>query len=115
MVTKWSLYWADLNPIRGSEQSGIRPVLVISNDIVNEVLPVVTVLPVSSIKDHARIYSTEVLLTKEVSSLPKSSVVMIHQIRTIAKERIGSPCGGVYQENIRQVINEAIKLYFDLI
>lgn len=114
MVTKWSLYWADLNPIRGSEQSGIRPVLVISNDIVNEVLPVVTVLPISSVKDNTRIYPTEILLSKEVSSLPKNSVAMIHQIRTIAKERIGSQCGGVYHNNVRQVINEAIKQYFEL-
>jgi len=114
MVTKWSIYWADLSPIRGSEQSGMRPVLVISNDIVNEVLPVITILPISSVKENTRIYSTEVLLTKEVSSLPKNSVAMIHQIRTISKERVGSSCGSVSVEWVRLAINEAIKQYFEL-
>lgn len=114
MVTKWSIYWADLNPIKGSEQNGIRPVLVISNDIVNEVLPVITVLPISSVKENTRVYSTEVMLTREISSLPKDSVAMIQQIRTISKERIGAPCGGVSDERSRQTINEALRQYFEL-
>lgn len=114
MVTKWSIYWADLNPVKGSEQAGIRPVLVISNDIINGVLPVVTILPISSVQEHMRIYSTEVFLSKEVSTLPKSSVVMIHQIRTISKERIGSLCGTISSEITKEAIIEALGQYFDL-
>jgi mRNA interferase MazF len=114
MVTKWSLYWADLNPIRGSEQAGVRPVLVISNDIVNEVLPVITVIPVSSIKPETRIYVTEVLLTQAVSSLPRDSVAMIHQVRTISKDRLGQQCGRIEQDIVREQIKEAICNYLEL-
>ncbi len=114
MVTKWSLYWADLNPIRGSEQAGTRPVLVISNNMVNEVLPNVTVIPVSSMKQLTKIYPTEVFLSMEVTSLPKPSVAMIHQIRTISKERIGALCGVVHDEAIRQEIHRNMMQYFDL-
>ena len=114
MVTKWSIYWADLNPIKGSEQSGSRPVLVISNDIANKLLPVITILPLSSVKENARVYATEIFLAKEVTSLSKISVAMIHQIRTISKDRIDKPCGYINDQRIRQAINDTIKQYFEL-
>ena len=83
MVKKWHIFWAELDPVQGSEQAGRRPVLVISNDISNRILPVVTILPLSSVKINSRIYITEILIKKEISSLSKDSVAMIHQIRTI--------------------------------
>ena len=114
MVKKWSLYWASLDPATGSEQAGIRPVLVISNDIVNEILPVVTVIPASSMKDKSRIYPTEVYIPLEKSALPKNSIVMVHQIRTIAKERLGNQCGSIDDNLIRHSINVVMKEYFEL-
>ncbi len=114
MVKMWSIYWTSLDPIIGSEQAGIRPSLIISNNIVNEVLPVVTVLPLSSIKKSNRIYPTEVFLPRKLSLLPKDSVIMIHQIRTIAKERIGSKCGDINDENIRSNIKYTLRQYFEL-
>ena len=114
MVKKWSLYWASLDPVIGSEQAGTRPVLVISNDIVNEILPVITVIPVSSMKDKSKIYPTEVYLPLEKSSLPKNSIAMVHQIRTIAKERLVTRCGSINDNMIRQSINIVLKEYFVL-
>lgn len=114
MVEKWCIYWVSLDPVVGSEQSGTRPALVVSNDIVNEVLPIVTILPLSSVKDNSHIYPTEVLLSKEISSLPKESVVMIHQIRTISKERLGRQCGKICDEGIKSNIENVMKSYFDL-
>ena len=114
MVKMWSVYWTNLDPIIGSEQAGTRPSLVISNDTVNEVMPVVTVLPLSSIKKSSRIYPTEVFLPQTLSSLPKDSVAMIHQIRTIAKARIGSKCGDINDESIRANIKYVIRQYFEL-
>jgi len=114
MVKKWSLYWASLDPIIGSEQAGTRPVLVISNDMVNEILPVVTIIPVSSVKNNSSIYPTEVFLPVEKSMLPKPSVVMAHQIRTISKERLGNLCGNIEDGYIKHQINTVIKTYFDL-
>jgi mRNA interferase MazF len=114
MVKKWSIYWTSLDPTIGSEQAGMRPSLIISNDIVNEVLPVVTVLPLSSIKKSNRIYPTEVFLPRELSLLPKDSVIMIHKIRTISKERIGPKCGDINNEKIRSNIKDVLRQYFEL-
>lgn len=114
MVKKWHIYWVSLDPVTGSEQSGTRPVLVISNDAVNEVLPVATILPISSVKIGSYIYPTEVFLPKDKSSLPKDSVIMIHQIKTISKERILNQIGSINDENIKNAINDAMKNYFEL-
>lgn len=114
MVNKWSLYWASLDPATGSEQAGTRPVLVVSNNMVNEILPVITVIPVSSIKEKDRIYPTEVYLPLEKSMLPKNSVAMIHQIRTISKTRLGDMCGSISDNAIRQDIHRVLKEYFEL-
>jgi Growth inhibitor len=114
MVKKWSLYWVNLEPVVGSEQSGIRPVVAISNDMVNEILPIVTILPISSMKKNSRIYPTEVLLKPEVSGLQKPSIVMIHQVRTISKQRIGNKCGEIKDEKIIAEINDTLREYFEV-
>lgn len=114
MVKKWSLYWVDLEPVIGSEQSGVRPALVISNDIVNEILPIVTVLPVSTLKQNSNIYPTEVLLKPTISGLNKLSVTMVHQIRTISKARIGKKCGEITDDKTKNEILEAMREYFEL-
>ena len=59
---QWHIFWAELSPIKGSEQSGKRPVLVISSETVNSVLPVVTVIPLTTVKPGRQIYPTETLL-----------------------------------------------------
>lgn len=114
MVKKWSLYWVDHDPVIGSEQSGVRPALVISNDMVNEILPVVTILPISTLKQDGRVYPTEVLLTSEVSGLKKPSVVMIHQIRTVSRLRIGKKCGEINNARFKEEIEDAIREYFEI-
>lgn len=112
VVEKWSLYWVTLDPITGSEQAGTRPALVISNDMVNEILPVVTILPLSSVKSSSRVYPTEVFLSKESSGLPKDSVIMVHQVRTIDKVRIGKLCGWISDIAIRGRVDDVVREYF---
>ena len=114
MVKKWSLYWVNHDPVQGSEQSGVRPALIISNDIVNETLPVVTILPVSSLKQDGRVYPTEVLLEKQLSGLPKHSLIMIHQIRTVSKLRIGKKCGEILDIRVKTAIIDTMKEYFEI-
>jgi mRNA interferase MazF len=114
MVKKWSFYWVNLDPVIGSEQAGRRPVLVISNDIVNEILPIVTVIPVSSVKDKFKVYPTEVYLPSEKSALPKDSVAMVHQIRTISKERLMDNCGSIEDDVLRNEVNAVLAEYFEL-
>ena len=115
MVKKWDVYFLNLDPIKGSEQRGTRPVLVISNDAVNQFLTVFTCIPFSSVKPGDKIYPTEVLLTTAESGLPKDSVLMLQQIRTVSQERIaGKRISAINDAAIRKKINRALALYFEL-
>lgn len=114
MVNKWEIYFCNLDPTEGSEQRGTRPVLIISTDSVNHNLTVSTVLPLSSVKVNDRIYPTEVLLPEKVSGLPKLSVAMVQQIRTVAHSRLKNKVGTITDEETRQKIEDACRQYFDL-
>lgn len=115
VITKWDIFFVDLNSTMGSEQKGKRPVLVISNDSVNRHLPIFTCIPFSSVKEGKNIYPTEVFLKTDDSGLSKDSVLMIHQIRTLSKERIiGEKVNSITNNLIKRQIEEAIILYFDL-
>ncbi|EEG77759.1 type II toxin-antitoxin system PemK/MazF family toxin [Dethiobacter alkaliphilus] len=105
---RWSIFWANLDPVVGSEQAGMRPVIVVSSETVNQRLPVVAVLPLTSLRSSGKVYPTEVFLAKEVTGLPKDSVVMAHQIRTIAKNRLGEQCGKVASAKLQVAIREAL-------
>jgi mRNA interferase MazF len=111
---QWWVFWAYLDPVVGSEQAGTRPVLVVSNEIMNEALPVVTVLPLTSHKPGRRIYSTEVLLPAKVAGQPMDSIAMAHQIRTISKERLQTGYGQLEDPSLRQAVRAAMRLYLAL-
>lgn len=111
---QWGIFWADLDPTKGSEQYGQRPVLVISSEEVNQSLPIVTILAITSAKPDRKVYSVETYLNSEDTKLPKNSIVMAHQIRAISKERLADKCGSIESEEIREKIKKAIKIYLDL-
>jgi len=83
-MNQYDVYLADLNPTVGREQFGKRPVLIISNNYEN-VLDVITIIPITSLKLGRRIYPNEVLLKNE---LEKPSILLCQQIRTISKNRL---------------------------
>jgi mRNA interferase MazF len=83
-MNQYDVYLADLNPTIGREQRGKRPVLIISNNYEN-LLDVVTILPITSLKRNRRVYPNEFLLKTE---LEKPSIVLCQQIRTISKQRL---------------------------
>lgn len=115
MVTfQWGVFWADLDPTKGSEQSGVRPVLVISAEEVNNALPVVTVISLTSFKPGRKVYPIEVLLSSESTGLPKDSIAMAHQIRAISKERLREKCGEISSDEIRTKIKDSIRIYLDM-
>ncbi|MBI1810876.1 MAG: type II toxin-antitoxin system PemK/MazF family toxin [Nitrospirae bacterium] len=114
MNYKWRIFSADLNPVTGSEQRGKRPVLVISDEDFNIVMPVVTVLPLTSLKEGRKIYPNEVLLKKGTAGLPHDSVVLAHQIRTISKQRLKDTIGLIADYSICENINEALKVHLNL-
>jgi mRNA interferase MazF len=112
--TRWEVYIADLEPSAGSEQGGQRPVLIISNNDFNRVMPVITVIPLTSLKSGRRIYPSEVLLKKGCANLENDSLTLTYQIRTISKKRLTKLLGSVKDQEKQQEIETAIKLHLDL-
>ncbi len=100
-VLRGEIRWADLNPVRGHEQAGQRPVLILSHDIFNERSGTVIVVALTSQPQRADFPLT---LELSVKTLPKRSWVKISQIRTLAIERIGRRIGRATPEEIAQVI-----------
>jgi len=114
MVNKWDIYYCNLDPTIGSEQKGRRPVLIISTNAVNHYLPVSSILPLSSVNPGDRIYPTEVLLDMSVTGLPKLSVAMVQQIRTISHNRLSTLSGSITDTKTQEAILDACRNYFDL-
>lgn len=111
---KWKIFWADLDPVQGSEQAGKRPVLVVSNEIINEALPVIAVLPLTTVKPGRTIYPTEALLTAVDNQLPEASIAMAHQVRTLAKSRLLQQCGEVTLSDVQEQVQQALRIHLDL-
>jgi mRNA interferase MazF len=101
-ILRGEIRWADLNPVRGREQAGRRPVLVLSHDVFNERSGTVIAVAVTSQPQRAGFP-----LTLELKSrgLPKQSWVKISQIRTLAVERLGRRLGRALPEEIAQVVD----------
>lgn len=115
MVTlckRGEVYFADLNPVRGREQGGRRPVLIIQNDIGNRHSPVTIVAAITSAVSE-RAYPTEVRLAAGLGGLPRESAVLLNQIKTIDKERLEQRLGQLDAAAMRQV-DEAIELSLGL-
>jgi mRNA interferase MazF len=100
-ILRGDIRWADLNPIIGREQSGTRPVLVLSHDVFNDRSQTVIAVALTSQPQRAGFP-----LTLEISSkgLPKRSLVKISQIRTLSIERIGKKIGEAAPEEVQQVV-----------
>lgn len=86
-IKRGEVYYADLSPVIGSEQGGVRPVLIIQNDIGNKYSPTVIVAAITSQLAKARI-PTHVELSASEYNLPKDSVILLEQVRTIDKRRL---------------------------
>ena len=100
-ILRGDIRWADLNPVRGREQEGLRPVLIISHDIFNERSGTVIAIALTSQPQRAGFPLT---LELKTVNLPKQSWAKISQIRTLSVERIGKIIGKVSPEEIEQVI-----------
>jgi mRNA interferase MazF len=111
---QWQLLRADLEPVRGSEQAGDRPVLVVSRESFNESLPTFAVVPVTTRKPGRRIYSTEVLLPAGMAGNPNDSVIMAHQVRTIDQVRVHRSYGRLEDEEIRMQVRAALITFLEI-
>lgn len=86
-LKRGDIFFAELNPVQGSEQGGIRPVLVVQNDVGNNFSPTTIILPITSKLAKAKL-PTHVALSRRESGLSRDSVVLAEQIRTIDKVRL---------------------------
>ena len=100
-ILRGEIRWADLNPVRGREQAGLRPVLVLSHDVFNERSGTVIAVALTSQPQRAGFPLT---LELQAAKLPKRSWVEVSQIRTLAVERIGARLGRASPEEVSQVV-----------
>ncbi len=107
-IKRWGIYRPGLDSVVGSEQGKTRPVLVISENAINDLLNVVNVIPITSRKEGRRIYPNEAGLPNTDSGLPKDSIALCYQIRTLDKQRLTHLYGEVTDTSIRQEILEAL-------
>lgn len=101
-IRRGEIYYADLSPVVGSEQGGIRPVLIIQNDVGNKYSPTVIVSAITSKIDKAKI-PTHIELKAQDYGLAKNSVVLLEQIRTIDKRRLKEKIGILDEFKIKQI------------
>jgi mRNA interferase MazF len=104
LVRRGDIFYADLSPVVGSEQGGVRPVLVIQNDIGNKFSPTIIVSAITSQLDKARL-PTHIEISGEKYGLNKNSVVLLEQVRTIDKRRLREKAGHLDSYLMRRVDN----------
>ena len=107
-IKRGDIFLANLEPAKGSEQGGIRPVLIIQNDISNKHSPVTIISAITS-KIFEKEYPTNVFVSKEDSKLDKDSTVLLNQIRTIDSSRLMKKIGLLDNFTMNQV-DMAIKI-----
>ena len=101
-MKRGEIYFADLDPVIGSEQGGIRPVLIIQNDLGNRFSPTVIVLPLTSRQGKAH-FRTHVPLMPPVGGVKKPSVILCEQVRTLEKSRLRQRLGRLPVEKMALV------------
>lgn len=113
--SRWSIWLANLDPIVGSEQGKTRPVIIISENRINELLSIVNVLPLTSFKEGTPVYPNEVLLPSDKSGLPNTSIVLCYQIRTLDKRRLLKCYGELTSNDFQEEIINALKFQLGIV
>ena len=108
MIKRGELYYADLSPVVGSEQGGIRPILIVQNDTGNKYSPTIIAAAVTSKLNKAKL-PTHIELSASEFGLPKDSVILLEQIRTLDKKRLKQFMGTVDQKQMKE-IDKKIKI-----
>jgi mRNA-degrading endonuclease toxin of MazEF toxin-antitoxin module len=113
-LRKWDIAWAMLDPAHGHEQAGRRPVLVYCNDVIAAAIELVAVLPITTMKKQRRVYPTEALLRADPAGLDADSLVLCHQLRTVATSRLSPPFGAVADPAMQAAVDRAVRVWLDL-
>ena len=113
VIKRGDILYADLSPVIGSEQGGVRPVLVIQNDIGNKYSPTVIVAAITSQINKAKL-PTHVEINAEEYGISKDSVILLEQIRTIDKKRLKEKVGHLSEEMMKKV-DDGLQVSFGLV
>lgn len=111
-VKRGDIYYADLSPVVGSEQGGLRPVLIIQNDVGNKYSPTVIAAAITSKLDKTKL-PTHIDIYADGVGLAKDSVVLLEQVRTIDKKRLKEKMGHL-NDSVMRDVNNAIGISFGL-
>lgn len=112
IVKRGDIFYADLSPVIGSEQGGVRPVLVIQNDVGNKYSPTIIIAAITSQINKARL-PTHIEINAPDFGLPKNSVVLLEQIRTIDKKRLREKIGR-FNEDLMRTVDDGLKISIGL-
>ena len=113
VIKRGDMFYADLSPVVGSEQGGIRPVIIIQNDVGNKYSPTVIAAAITSQTGKTKL-PTHIEINSSLSGLKNNSVVLAEQIRTIDKSRLKERIGHIDDENVIHKINDAVGVSFGL-
>ena len=113
LIQRGDVYYADLRPVVGSEQGGVRPVLIIQNDTGNRYSPTVIAAAITSQTGKARLPTHIDLPVEESCGLSRDSVVLLEQVRTLDKKRLREKMGHV-EERVMEKVDFAIAVSFGL-
>lgn len=111
-VKRGDIYYADLSPVVGSEQGGVRPVLIVQNDVGNKHSPTVIAAAITSQRDKSKL-PTHIEIPAQGSGLSKNSTILLEQIRTIDKKRLKEKMGTL-DESCMDQVNNALFVSFGL-
>ncbi len=113
VIKRGDMFYADLSPVVGSEQGGIRPVLIIQNDVGNKYSPTVIAAAITSQTNKSRL-PTHINIDSKEFGLMKNSVILAEQVRTIDKSRLMEKIGQV-DEDVMEQVNSALGISFGLV
>ena len=111
-VKRGEIYYADLSPVVGSEQGGLRPVVIVQNDIGNKYSPTVIAAAITSQKYKSNL-PPHIKVSASNCGLAKASIVLLEQVRTLDKRRLKEKMGALPEEDMRR-INQALSVSFGL-
>jgi len=112
-IKRGDMFYADLSPVVGSEQGGVRPVLIIQNDLGNKYSPTVIAAAITSQTGKTKL-PTHIEIDSSLCGLKSNSVVLTEQIRTIDKSRLKERIGHINDEKIIDQVNNALGVSFGL-
>ncbi|HIS50375.1 MAG TPA: type II toxin-antitoxin system PemK/MazF family toxin [Candidatus Gallacutalibacter pullistercoris] len=112
MIHRGDIYYADLSPVVGSEQGGVRPVLIVQNDVGNRFSPTVIAAAITSQRSKANL-PTHILLSAENTGLSRDSIVLLEQVRTLDKHRLKEKMGRLDSKSM-SLVDRALSVSFGL-